>query len=481
MAEWDTAVLSPASWTRSKPPSHPALAARLPAWMPRVADGRTPFLGAVPASRRLARVPPRLDHVPGVQIATQQGSKERPAWLDDDEERQRMTGNATRHALRQAGNGRCSGTAGWYDRRLVDFQPPLPFLHLTERVQVALAPPTPKEVMDFYGEALPGTERLNREWHQVFQGLHNHPAVNLTVLPLSTLPEQLHPFDWLVLLTPDFVSSVNISWILSRFTRRTIVIDFSDHRVCGSRYQWYDIPPYRSLVYFKRAFIEREGGKSVRGPNFCPLNVAPMHYAIFDQWIFPRTFPWHRRPWDVVCTLRARESSFSPSSGGRWAVMQWLKGIRDSWPFRMSLGPITRSSDNCIDEKYLRLLHSAKVVVTCQPAHWETDFRTWEAMASGALVFVDAIVTPLPFAPVDKVHWVVYNPFDERGFLRTLRHYLDNPEEAAAIARAGQLHALQHHRTVSRMDHVLWTATINKTRTMVLGTLRVRRRTRMGH
>ena len=38
----------------------------------------------------------------------------------------------------------------------------------------------------------------------------------------------------------------------------------------------------------------------------------------------------------------------------------------------------------------------AKIVVTCNPSHSEGDFRTFEALASGALVFVDEDVHAAP-------------------------------------------------------------------------------------
>ena len=59
-----------------------------------------------------------------------------------------------------------------------------------------------------------------------------------------------------------------------------------------------------------------------------------------------------------------------------------------------------------------------------------------------------------------------------------LRYYTQHPEAAQAIAEAGRAFAMRHHRTVSRMDQVLWTATLNRTRTMDLGRLQILRRPR---
>ena len=37
----------------------------------------------------------------------------------------------------------------------------------------------------------------------------------------------------------------------------------------------------------------------------------------------------------------------------------------------------------------------SKIVVTCNPTGWEGDYRTWEALTSGALILVDKMITPL--------------------------------------------------------------------------------------
>ena len=64
----------------------------------------------------------------------------------------------------------------------------------------------------------------------------------------------------------------------------------------------------------------------------------------------------------------------------------------------------------------------------------EGDFRLWEAMSTGALVFVDEMHTPLPHPFLDGVHLVVYDNSDEGSFLAKLKHYLDHPVELRRVA-----------------------------------------------
>ena len=82
----------------------------------------------------------------------------------------------------------------------------------------------------------------------------------------------------------------------------------------------------------------------------------------------------------------------------------------------------------------------------------------FEAMFSGALVFVDEMFAPAPHPLRHGEHVVVYSPADPAAFQRLVAHYLAHPLDARRIARQGYLHALQYHRSVSRVDYYLRTA-----------------------
>lgn len=47
-----------------------------------------------------------------------------------------------------------------------------------------------------------------------------------------------------------------------------------------------------------------------------------------------------------------------------------------------------------INAVYFATMREARIVVTCNPSHWEGDFRLFEAMVSGALVFGAAFFLP---------------------------------------------------------------------------------------
>ena len=88
-----------------------------------------------------------------------------------------------------------------------------------------------------------------------------------------------------------------------------------------------------------------------------------------------------------------------------------------------------------INKGYFGAMRAAKIVVTCNPSHWEGDFRLFEAMVSGALVFVDEMWGPQPFALKHGEHVVVYDTTNQEDFTRKIAYYLSHPSEARRIAR----------------------------------------------
>ena len=306
--------------------------------------------------------------------------------------------------------------------------------------------------------------------------------MNLTVLYPDDPPRLVHRYDWLFLLTPSTVSDVSLPWINPSMVNRTVVVDYADRRLCTYRKGWYDIPPYKAVAYFKRSTVYRNKGLYMGTPE-CPSNTFPIHYACFDQWLPPETTAWERRPYAIVSTLRAKPDPISPYSAGGFNVVKWLRefeaetnacagGWRWPGPRKMRVGVVSQRSDECFDQDYLRLLHSARIVVTCQPAGWEGDYRTWEAFSSGALVFMDRMHTPLPAKPRHGVHVVYYDALNRTDLLAKLVYYLERPGEARATAQRGQEWALMHHRAVNRIDYMLRTAAATRARNLTLGPLR---------
>lgn len=70
-------------------------------------------------------------------------------------------------------------------------------------------------------------------------------------------------------------------------------------------------------------------------------------------------------------------------------------------PYAHRVVQVNKGQRREINTAYMSAMRSAKIIVTCNPSSWEGDFRLWEAMASGALVFVDEMDTPMPHPLID--------------------------------------------------------------------------------
>ena len=148
---------------------------------------------------------------------------------------------------------------------------------------------------------------------------------------------------------------------------------------------------------------------------------------------------------DVVCSLRCFERQ--PT---RCRVLGWTQDAEKSLGLKNSLlGEVNHGGRKEINAGYFGAMRSAKIVVTCNPSHWEGDFRLFEAMVSGALVFVDEMWGPQPFPLKHKEHVIVYNTKDQGAFTEQLKYYIEHPDEARRIAHQGYLHVLKYHRSAN--------------------------------
>jgi len=73
------------------------------------------------------------------------------------------------------------------------------------------------------------------------------------------------------------------------------------------------------------------------------------------------------------------------------------------------------------------------------------------------MVFVDRMFTPFAHPLIDGKHCIFYD-ISGPGFKllkEKVRHYLDNPVEAEAIAKQGYDFTMKYHRTSNRIDEIL--------------------------
>ena len=180
---------------------------------------------------------------------------------------------------------------------------------------------------------------------------------------------------------------------------------------------------------------------------------APLPYAVWDNYTHGLQLG-SERDLRVVSTIR----SSLKRQPARTRVVEFLKSILyEDMQLTEDEAVVgdTGGHRKTLDNSYFGLMRRAQIVVTCNPVVLGRDFRLFEALSSGALVFTDELHTPVPYPLVDGVHLVVYDHADRNDLERKLRYYLARPEEAARVAANGLAHVLRHHRAVSRVDYVL--------------------------
>ncbi|KAH8051836.1 glycosyl transferase [Aureococcus anophagefferens] len=208
------------------------------------------------------------------------------------------------------------------------------------------------------------------------------------------------------------------------------------------------------LLYLKRSFVTKSDGVYTGTGRRYNRHYYPMAYSVADSYFHAELMGKVARTIDVLCSNRP--TSKQPT---RSRVVSWIHTYLEAHPdVRGIAGDVNSGGRREINDGYFGAMRKSKIVVTCNPSHWEGDFRTFEALASGALIFVDEMYVPHPRPFVDGEHVVVYDNSDEKAFAEKLAYYLARPDEAAKIAAAGLKHALKYHRAVSRMDWVLRSA-----------------------
>ena len=227
---------------------------------------------------------------------------------------------------------------------------------------------------------------------------------------------------------------------------RVIIIDETDNHL--------PLPDVRDgdyLAYFKRSWIDKTTGRATMERQ----NYFPTPYAIADEYLNNEIPVASHRPIDILCTLRGSRAK----NGPRDRVSTWVKeAFLGSSSLDVQVGQFNTANKGTIDSAYFTTMRRTKIVVTSNPNDWEGDFRLFEAMSSGALVFVDAIATPYHHPLIHGQHLVYYDNRNQSDLISKLHHAIRHPRWARRVAINGYRHVLRHHRAVSWVDYFLRTA-----------------------
>ena len=119
--------------------------------------------------------------------------------------------------------------------------------------------------------------------------------------------------------------------------------------------------------------------------------------------------PFRDRRWTLTNVLRHNEINAARNN-----VIVWTKELakemagdprtqidvrkspdEKNGDFTAYIGEIDNGCEgHCFGQNYYRHLRDAKIIVSCNPAEWEGDFRLWESFLSGAMIMVDKMTIP---------------------------------------------------------------------------------------
>jgi hypothetical protein len=302
-------------------------------------------------------------------------------------------------------------------------------------------------VINIYFPLFPGAEGQSKEMRLVHEGLRLHEKVALVDDPdeaAYVLLLQNH-------LVPSNPDRGRFARLKSRFIRKTIMLDYDDFVAnVWSRhsFDWF--------CYFKRSVVVKQQGQ-LSLAHFDGLFIEHISYAAMYNYLAPDIE--RPRNIDVACLFKAATIDHPFNKQGRGRILQFLR--KKSFPGKTTLFDSV-SDDGAPGRKkdcpvYFDVLRNTKILVTCNPSRWEGDSRLWEALASGCLVFVDRMLTPIVHPLIHHQHLFYYDLSDSglEKMYREILFFLAEEDHRKRISKAGYDFVRQHHMSVHRIQQVV--------------------------
>jgi hypothetical protein len=211
------------------------------------------------------------------------------------------------------------------------------------------------------------------------------------------------------------------------------------------------VPLQKCCTYFKRSLLEGRRRKPISTKQIRPIQ----HCALNEYYVedVPRIY-------DIGCFFELS----NPNIGFRRRnitehllekeLKNCLIGKSTAHGQKARLA-ITNQTVNNPFYDFLNLQKQCKIIFTAQPEPVEGDNRTWEAFATGSLVFRDVFYGYVPDVPRDGEHCVVYDASDRTSISKAIQkaeYYLRHDLEREEIAQSGYNHVLKYHRPINRVN-----------------------------
>lgn len=220
--------------------------------------------------------------------------------------------------------------------------------------------------------------------------------------------------------------------------KKLVIIDYRD----GPN----DVFDIQCLKYFKRSVVDKGKMEMIRYNR----EIIPITYCLKDEVLRFKNIYKYDRHIDISVFFspigecyRNKMAKFIKNKFRNYNIFVGLAGMN---------GKVGRNS---IQMDYYEKMFRSKIVVNCNPDNWEGDYRTWEAISTGALVFVDNMLTPVTNPLINEKHIIFYDRNNFSELAEKIMFYLHHPQLATKISQQGNHHALQHHKPSDRIDEIL--------------------------
>lgn len=291
-------------------------------------------------------------------------------------------------------------------------------------------------------------ESKSNEVRLTHEGLSNHPRVSLVDSPESA--------DYLIFCHNHLVDHCpfhdQFGEIKDKYKHKTIMLDYNDH------FEYlFDREDFSWKLYFKRSLVNRSNNQP---EDFGDLPVLPTAYCVVDNMVHPPENYDVRRSIAVACLFDDYIHDNPCFRRVRGALLRFAKKLDARYEFPMQIGvvsepgPVGRSA---INDQYKACLYDSKIILHANPDDWEGDSRTWEALCSGALVFIDRMCQPIENPLVDGEHCIFYDLTVDglEELERKVLYYLQHDDERERIGQQGRDFVLSKHRSIHRINRVI--------------------------
>ena len=222
----------------------------------------------------------------------------------------------------------------------------------------------------------------------IYDGIVNHQEAHY-----CDEPEEA---DWIFLTAPKHLLNKYKVW-----AHKIVLVDFEDERELWEEENLSQNCSYPHSYYFKRSIVDKVRGKEPSLRNY-------------TQNVYPITFSIKTEPLQFQNILgQIRETDISLFFGNKIHYYRDLvsekvyRYFKDKYCVHQGIiGQDGVRGRNSIQDEYYQKMKNSKIVVTCNPDNWEGDYRLFEALSCGCLVFCDQLYANIPNPLIHQKHLI---------------------------------------------------------------------------